>query len=332
MRILVTGGAGFIGSCYVRGLLDGVHPGYEDARVTVVDKLTYAGNRANLPERHERMRFVRGDITDAEFMREQVAGHDEVVHFAAESHVDRSLHAASEFVRTNVEGTQSLLEACLRAEVDRVVHVSTDEVYGSIDEGSWSETRPLLPNSPYSASKAGGDLIARAYWRSHGLDVRVTRCSNNYGPYQHVEKLIPLFVTNLLNGLDVPLYGNGLNVREWVHVEDHCRAVQAVLTGGEAGGIYNIGGTALSNRDITDRLLDLCGADRGRVRHVEDRKGHDLRYAVDDSKIRTLLGYRPRISFEEGLASVVDWYRDNPGWWKPLLPAPSAPGGEGAGA
>ncbi|MCX5199465.1 dTDP-glucose 4,6-dehydratase [Streptomyces sp. NBC_00249] len=330
MRILVTGGAGFIGSCYVRALLDGVHPGYEDAQVTVVDKLTYAGNRSNLPESHERLRFVRGDIADAGFMRGLVRGHDEVVHFAAESHVDRSLHAASEFVRTNVAGTQSLLEACLRAEVRRVVHVSTDEVYGSIDEGSWTETRPLLPNSPYSASKAGGDLIARAYWRSYGLDVRVTRCSNNYGPYQHVEKLIPLFVTNLLSGLSVPLYGDGRNVREWVHVEDHCRAVHAVLTGGTAGEVYNIGGTALSNEEITDQLLELCGADRSRVRRVEDRKGHDLRYAVDDTKIRTQLGYRPRVALADGLASVVRWYQDNPGWWKPLRAPESSPVREGA--
>lgn len=318
MRILVTGGAGFIGSAYVRSLLDGVHPGYEDAQITVIDKLTYAGNRANLPRRHERLTFVQADIADAERVRALVAGHDEVVHFAAESHVDRSLYAASEFVRTNVAGTQALLEACLRAEVRRVVHVSTDEVYGSIDEGSWTESRPLQPNSPYSASKAGGDLFARAYWRSHGLDVRVTRCSNNYGPYQHVEKLIPLFVTNLLEGLPVPLYGDGGNVREWVHVEDHCRAVHLVLTEGSAGEVYNIGGTALSNREITERLLELCGADRSLVRPVEDRKGHDFRYAVDDTKIRTLLGYRPAVPFTDGLARVVDWYRENPGWWKPL--------------
>ncbi|GHE98778.1 dTDP-glucose 4,6-dehydratase [Streptomyces longispororuber] len=321
MRILVTGGAGFIGSAYVRALLEGAFPGYEDALVTVVDKLTYAGNRTNLPETHERMTFVRADIADAERMRELVAGHDEVAHFAAESHVDRSLYAAGEFVRTNVAGTQTLLEACLRAEVRRVVHVSTDEVYGSIEEGSWTEDRPLLPNSPYSASKAGGDLLARAYWRSYGLDVRVTRCSNNYGPYQHVEKLIPLFVTNLLEGRDVPLYGDGRNVREWVHVDDHCRAVHLALTKGSAGEVYNIGGTARSNREITELLLGLCGADRSRVRPVEDRKGHDFRYAVDDTKIRADLGWRPRVPFADGLAAVVDWYRDNPGWWRPLRDA-----------
>ncbi|GGN74339.1 dTDP-glucose 4,6-dehydratase [Streptomyces albiflavescens] len=318
MRVLVTGGAGFIGSSYVRALLDGEYPGYEDALVTVVDKLTYAGNRANLPERHERLRFVVADIADREALQAVVRGHDEVVHFAAESHVDRSLHDASAFVRTNVEGTQSLLDACLRAEVRRVVHVSTDEVYGSIDTGAWTESRPLLPNSPYAASKAGGDLIARAYWRSYGLDVRVTRCSNNYGPYQHVEKLIPLFVTNLLSGQPVPLYGDGRNVREWVHVEDHCRAVQLVLTEGKAGEVYNVGGTSLSNREITGHLLELCGADRSQVRSVEDRKGHDFRYSVDDAKIRTELGHRPRVSFPDGLAEVVRWYRENPGWWKPL--------------
>lgn len=321
MRILVTGGAGFIGSSYVRALLDGEYPGYEDSWITVVDKLTYAGNRANLPERHERLRFLVGDIADRETIQSVVEGQDEVVHFAAESHVDRSLCDASEFMRTNVAGTQSLLEACLRAEVQRVVHVSTDEVYGSIDSGSWTESRALLPNSPYAASKAGGDLIARAYWRSYGLDVRVTRCSNNYGPYQHVEKLIPLFVTNLLSGQPVPLYGDGRNVREWVHVKDHCRAVQLVLTGGRAGEIYNIGGTALSNREITGQLLTLCGADKSQVRTVEDRKGHDFRYAVDDAKIRTELGYSPSLSFADGLADVVEWYRGNPDWWKPLRAA-----------
>ncbi|MFD7990311.1 dTDP-glucose 4,6-dehydratase [Streptomyces mexicanus] len=318
MRVLVTGGAGFIGSSYVRALLDGKYPGYEDARVTVVDKLTYAGNRANLPARHERLRFVVGDIADRETARAVVEGHDEVVHFAAESHVDRSLHDASRFVRTNVAGTQSLLDACLRAEVRRVVHVSTDEVYGSIDSGEWTESSPLLPNSPYAASKASADLIARAYWRSYGLDVRVTRCSNNYGPYQHVEKLIPLFVTNLLSGLTVPLYGDGRNVREWVHVEDHCRAVQLVLTDGRAGEVYNVGGTPLSNREITEQLLELCEADWSRVRSVEDRKGHDFRYSVNDTKIRTELGHRPRASFPQALAEVVRWYRENPGWWKPL--------------
>ncbi|GHA77997.1 dTDP-glucose 4,6-dehydratase [Streptomyces termitum] len=320
MRILVTGGAGFIGSHYVRTLLAGGYEGYGDAEVTVVDKLTYAGNTENLPMGHDRLAFVHGDVCDQALMRRVLPGHDAVVHFAAESHVDRSVDGSVAFVHSNVLGTQSVLDACLHTGVPTVVHVSTDEVYGSIAEGSWTEESPLLPNSPYSASKAGSDLLARAYHRTHGLDVRVTRCSNNYGTHQHVEKLIPLFVTNLLRGLPVPLYGDGSNVREWLHVDDHCRAVQLVLAGGRAGETYNIGGaTALTNREMTDRLLDLCGADPSLVRHVEDRKGHDLRYAIDDGKIRAELGYAPRRPLDEGLRQVVAWYRDNPGWWKPLL-------------
>ncbi|MEU0008756.1 dTDP-glucose 4,6-dehydratase [Streptomyces sp. NPDC006314] len=318
MRILVTGGAGFIGSAYVRTLLDGGHPGCEDASVTVLDKLTYAGNRANLPERHDRLDFVTGDICDTDLLRELLPGHDAVVHFAAESHVDRSIADPSVFVRTNVVGTQSLLEACLHTGVERVVHISTDEVYGSIASGSWTEEWPLAPNSPYAASKAGSDLMARAYARTHGLDVSVTRCSNNYGPRQHPEKLIPLFVTRLLEGETVPLYGDGSNVREWLHVTDHCAAVQLVLTRGRAGEVYNIGGgTERTNRQITELLLELCGASAEQVRYVTDRKGHDLRYALDDTKIREELGYAPRIGFEEGLAGVVDWYRANPDWWQP---------------
>jgi dTDP-glucose 4,6-dehydratase len=319
MRILVTGGAGFIGSNYVRTLLGGGYSGYEEAEVTVLDALTYAGNIDNLPLDHPRLAFVRGDITDGELLRSVVPGHDCVVHFAAESHVDRSVFAAAEFVRTNVVGTQSLLDACLAGGVARFVHVSTDEVYGSIDGGSWTEDSPLLPNSPYAASKASSDLMARAYWRTHGLDVRITRCSNNYGPYQHIEKLVPLFITRLVAGGTVPLYGDGNNVREWIHVDDHCRAIQLVLTRGRAGEVYNVGGgTALTNRRMTELLLELCGADWSRVRHVEDRKGHDLRYAIDDSKIRAELGYRPQVSFEEGLARVVRWYRANPAWWKAM--------------
>ncbi|MFD6619406.1 dTDP-glucose 4,6-dehydratase [Streptomyces albidoflavus] len=317
MKLLVTGGAGFIGSHYVRALLAGEYPGYEQAHVTVLDALTYAGRRENLPADHPRMDFVRGDICDLPLLLDVLPGHDAVVHFAAESHVDRSVRSAAEFVRTNVEGTQTLLEAALRRGMSRFVHVSTDEVYGSTDEGSWTEDAPLLPNSPYAASKASSDLIARAYWRTHGLDVSVTRCSNNYGPYQFPEKLIPLFVTQLMEGKPVPLYGDGRNVREWLHVEDHCRAVQAVLTSGGAGEIYNVGGgTEHTNLELTERLLALCGADRSMIRHVTDRKGHDLRYALDDSKIREQLGYAPRITFDQGLAETVAWYKDNPGWWK----------------
>ncbi|BFU42711.1 dTDP-glucose 4,6-dehydratase [Krasilnikovia sp. MM14-A1004] len=320
MRILVTGAAGFIGSHFVRTMLDGGYPDFADARVTVLDKLTYAGNRDNLPASHPRLEFVEGDICDLDLLGELFPGHDAVVHMAAESHVDRSIEAAAEFVRTNVGGTQSVLEACLRAGVPRVVHVSTDEVYGSIATGSWTEDWPLQPNSPYAASKASSDLIARAYWRTHGLDVSITRCSNNYGPYQLPEKLIPLFVTNLLEGRTVPLYGDGGNVREWLHVDDHCRGIQLVLARGRAGEVYNIGGgNEYTNLEMTEHLLRLCGADRSMVRPVADRKGHDLRYSIDETKIRDELGYAPRIPFERGLAETVAWYRDNPGWWKAAL-------------
>ncbi len=233
MRILVTGGAGFIGSQYVRTLLTGGYPGFEDAAVTVLDKLTYAGNLANLDPVAGRFEFVRGDICDGELLREVLPGHDAVVNFAAETHVDRSIAGAAEFVTSNVTGVQVLLDACLTAGVPRVVHVSTDEVYGSIATGSWTEASPLDPNSPYSAAKAGGDLLALAYARTHGLNVSITRCCNNYGPYQYPEKVIPLFATNLLDGKPVPLYGDGLNVRSWIHVDDHCRGIQLVLERGE---------------------------------------------------------------------------------------------------
>jgi dTDP-glucose 4,6-dehydratase len=317
MRILVTGGAGFIGSHYTRALLDDTcEPGARHI-VTVLDALTYAGNRDNLPAAHDRLTFVRGDVGDAALLAELLPGHDAVVHFAAESHVDRSIDGGADFVRTNVLGTQTLLQAAVDARVERFVHVSTDEVYGSIETGSWTEESPLLPNSPYAASKAGSDLLARAYWRTHGLHVSVTRCSNNYGPRQHPEKVIPRFVTHLLEGEPVPLYGDGRNRREWLHVDDHCRALHLVLTRGRAGEVYNVGGgDDLSNRELTERILDLCGADASMVRHVPDRKGHDLRYALSDRKIRDELGYAPRRTLAEGLAATVAWYRDNPDWWK----------------
>ncbi|MEU8150830.1 dTDP-glucose 4,6-dehydratase [Nonomuraea sp. NPDC048901] len=316
MNILVTGGAGFIGSHYVRSLLRGDRAGYEGARVTVLDKLTYAGDTANLPMDHPSLTFVRGDVCDEGLLLDLLPGHDAVVHFAAESHVDRSLVAASEFVRTNVAGTQTLLHCCLAAGVAKVVHVSTDEVYGSIAEGSWREDHLLEPNSPYAASKAAADMMARAAFRTHGLDVSITRCSNNYGTHQFVEKVIPLFVTRLLDGRDVPLYGDGRNVREWLHVDDHCRAVQLVLERGRAGEIYNVGGgVELTNRELTAKLLDLCGADWSRVRAVTDRKGHDLRYSVDATKIHEELGFTPGIDFDAGLAEVVRWYADNHQWW-----------------
>ncbi|MEU4148346.1 dTDP-glucose 4,6-dehydratase [Streptomyces parvulus] len=319
MNILVTGGAGFIGSHYVRTMLEGGFAQFEDAHVTVLDDLTYAGNRDNLPAAHPRLAFVRGSILDRELLADVVRGQDAVVHFAAESHVDRSIRGGGVFVRTNVEGTQALLEACLAAGVGRVVHISTDEVYGSIEQGVWSEESPLLPNSPYAASKAASDLVALAYVRTHGLNLSVTRCSNNYGPYQHPEKFIPLAVTNLLEGRPVPVYGDGGQVREWLHVDDHCRAVHRVLTGGRAGEVYNIGaGTAVANLTLAHRIAELCGAGADMVRHVTDRKGHDRRYALDQAKIERELGHRPLTGFETGLAQTVAWYRDNPRWWKPL--------------
>ncbi|MHC0433584.1 dTDP-glucose 4,6-dehydratase [Streptomyces sp. O3] len=317
MRILVTGGAGFIGSHYVRALLGDAYPQAVGARVTVLDKLTYSGNRENLPPGSDRLEFVRGDVCDAGLLRDLLPGHDSVVHFAAESHVDRSIAAAADFVRTNVVGTQVLLDAARMAGVGRVVHVSTDEVYGTIPTGSWTESWPLKPNSPYAASKAASDLMVRSYARTHGVDVSITRCSNNYGAYQHTEKLIPLFVTNLLQGRPVPLYGDGHNVREWLHVEDHCRAVEAVRAKGRAGEIYNVGGgTELTNLDLVHRLLDLCGADESAIRRVADRLGHDDRYSLDGAKIREELGFEPEVPFARGLRETVDWYRDNPGWWR----------------
>ena len=320
MKILVTGGAGFIGSYYVRALLRGTYPGFGHARVTVLDKLTYAGNQANLEPvaTSPGFSFIRGDICDAALLAEVVPGHDAVINFAAETHVDRSIAGGAEFVASNAMGVQVLLEACLTAHVARVVQVSTDEVYGSVDHGSWQEDAPLAPNSPYAAAKAGGDLLARAYARTHGLNVSITRCCNNYGPYQHPEKVIPLFVTNLLDGLKVPLYGDGQNVRGWIHVGDHCRGIQLVLERGEPGGIYHINGDAeLTNIELARALLECCGADWEMVAHVEDRKGHDRRYSLDDSLLRGM-GFAPRMPFGRGLADTVRWYERNRGWWEPL--------------
>jgi dTDP-glucose 4,6-dehydratase len=319
--MLVTGGAGFIGSQFVRATLRGELPGTGDTLVTVLDKLTYSGNLANLDliNDHPNFRFVRGDTCDPDVVDDVVAGQDAVVHFAAESHVDRSITSADQFVKTNVLGTQILLQAAKRHRIGRFVHISTDEVYGSIIEGSWTETSPVAPNVPYAAAKAASDLLALAWHRTRGLDVVVTRCTNNYGPYQYPEKVIPLFVTNLLDGLRVPLYGDGLHRRDWLHVSDHCRAIQMVLTKGRAGEVYHIGGgTELSNRELAERLLKACGATWDMVDHVPDRQGHDRRYSLDITKIREELGYVPRVRFERGLEATVDWYRANRSWWEPL--------------
>ncbi|WP_411101531.1 dTDP-glucose 4,6-dehydratase [Streptomyces sp. cmx-4-9] len=317
MRILVTGGAGFIGSQFVRSLLS------QDptARITVLDKLTYSGVEENLAPvaDHPGYTFVRGDICDVDAVDQVMAGHDAVVHFAAESHVDRSIAGAGPFVMTNVVGTQVLLDAARKHGVGRFVHVSTDEVYGSISEGSWTEEWPLAPNSPYSASKASSDLLALAYHRTHGMDVVVTRCSNNYGPYQFPEKVIPLFVSNLMDGKHVPLYGDGGNVRDWLHVSDHCRGIDLALRKGRAGEVYNIGGgTELTNKELTGILLDAAGVGWDMVDRVEDRKGHDLRYSIDISKISAELGYAPQVTFADGIKDTIAWYRENRAWWEPL--------------
>ena len=321
MKVLVTGGAGFIGSHYVRTVLNGAWGLDEPDLVIMLDKFTYAGNAANLAPVADdpRLRIVEGDILDRELVDKLTGEVDAVVHFAAESHVDRSILGARDFVMTNVVGTQTLLDSALSVGVEKFVHVSTDEVYGSIEEGSWDEQQPLLPNSPYSASKASSDLLARAYFRTHGVPVCITRCSNNYGPYQFPEKVIPLFVTNLIDGANVPLYGEGGNVRDWLHVDDHCRGIHLVLTRGRVGETYNIGGgTELTNKELTGLLLAATGADWGRVERVTDRLGHDLRYSVDISKISAELGYEPLVPFERGLAETVAWYRENREWWEPL--------------
>jgi dTDP-glucose 4,6-dehydratase len=321
MRVLVTGGAGFIGSHYVRKALGGAYASLAEAEIVVLDKLTYAGNEANLaPVKDDpRLRFVPGDICDPSVVTQVMTGVDLVVHFAAESHVDRSIMGAADFVMTNVLGTQTLLQGAVDAGVSKFVHVSTDEVYGSIESGSWPETHPLEPNSPYSASKASSDLLARSFYRTHGLPVCITRCSNNYGPYQFPEKVIPLFVTNLMDGKKVPLYGDGLNVRDWLHVDDHCHGIQLVADSGRAGEVYNIGGgTELTNVELTNRLLAAFGVGDEMVERVEDRKAHDRRYSVDITKITNELGYRPLMSFDEGLAGTIEWYRENRAWWEPL--------------
>lgn len=318
MRVLVTGGAGFIGSNFVRRIVDGTLPGI--SAITVLDKLTYAGtltNLAGLPK--DSFEFIHGDICDQELTAQLALRHDAIVNFAAESHVDRSIKGSRAFILTNVLGTQTLLDATKNGTVQTFVQVSTDEVYGSIATGSWPETDPLLPNSPYAASKASADLIARSYHRTHGLDVRITRCSNNYGPFQFPEKVIPLFVTNLIDGLKVPVYGAGANVRDWLHVDDHCHGIHAVLTRGAAGEIYNIGGgTELSNMELTHKILVLMGKDETSIEYVEDRLGHDLRYSVNIAKISSGLGYKPLVKLDAGLKETVEWYQENESWWRPL--------------
>jgi len=320
VRLLVTGGAGFIGSNYVRRLFDNTLHGISS--VIVLDKLTYAGVLENLVPVAENpnFSFVNGDICDPLIVSQLIDSVDAVVNFAAESHVDRSIYSAADFIKTNVAGVQVLLDAIKASgKKIRFVQISTDEVYGSIESGSWDESFPLQPNSPYSASKAGGELLARAYHRTHQLDVVITRCSNNYGPYHFPEKLIPLFITNLIEGKKVPVYGNGMNVRDWLHVDDHCRGIHKVLMNGRSGEVYNIGGgRELTNNEITQLILEAMGADESSIAYVEDRKGHDLRYSVNWNKINHELDYEPQVSFEDGLKQTIEWYKNNREWWEKL--------------
>jgi dTDP-glucose 4,6-dehydratase len=314
-KLFVTGGAGFIGSNFVKWMLAN-----GDDELTVFDALTYAGNTDNFRDIEDdpRFRFVKGDIRDRQAVAEAMAGHDRVVHFAAETHVDRSIVDPDSFVSTNCGGTNVVCDIARQQEVERFLHISTDEVYGSIEEGSFVETDPLTPRSPYSAAKAGSDLIALAYHETYGLPVLVTRTSNNFGPNQYPEKVIPLFVTNLLDGRKVPLYGDGLNIRDWCFVDDNCEAVDLVLRQGTIGEIYNIGaGNEITNKELTHRLLARVGADESMIEPVADRLGHDRRYSVDCSKVRAL-GWAPRHELDAALDLTVDWYRDNRWWWEPL--------------
>jgi dTDP-glucose 4,6-dehydratase len=315
MKLLVTGAAGFIGSNYVRHVL-----AHTDDEVTVYDALTYAGNLSTLRDVDDdpRYRFVKGNICDPGTLEEAMAGHDAVVHFAAESHVDRSIAGPDDFINTNCFGTNILMDTARRLEIERVVHIGTDEVYGSVEIGSSKESDPLEPRSPYSASKAGSDLIALSYHHTYGLPVVVTRCTNNFGPFQYPEKAIPLFTTNLLDGTKIPLYGDGLNERDWIYVDDHCAGVQLALHEGVPGEIYNIGaGNETPNRVLVDKLLGLLGCGEEMVQYVADRLGHDRRYSVDIAKI-TALGWRRQRTLDEALEETVAWYRDNRWWWEPL--------------
>lgn len=313
-HVLVTGGCGFIGSNFVRHLLHS-HP---DLRITNLDKLTYAGNLANLAElgEHPRYRFLRGDITDRETVRTAMKGVDAVFNFAAESHVDRSIHDSGPFVTTNVVGTQILLDVARELQVPRYLQVSTDEVYGSLGStGLFTEETPLAPNSPYSASKAAADLLVRSYHHTFGMPTLITRCSNNYGPYQFPEKLLPLFITNLLADRPVPVYGAGTNVRDWIHVSDHCRAIERVWQAGRVGEVYNIGGECeRTNLQITHALLAAMGKPASLIRYVKDRPGHDLRYAIDCSKMKLELQWKPVVRFEDGLRETIQWYRQHLDW------------------
>lgn len=317
MNLLVTGGAGFIGSNYIEAISQSLR--WE--RIFILDALTYAGNISNLTDSllDSRIQFIHGDIRSFELVDKIMSQVDVVVHFAAESHVDRSILDPNEFVSTNVLGTNTLLNSAMRHEISKFVHISTDEIYGSIDEGSWTEVSPVEPNSPYSASKASSDLIALSYYKTFGFPVVVTRCSNNYGKYQFPEKLIPLAITNLIEGKSIPIYGDGLNSRDWLDVRDHCRAINLVEEKGLPGEVYNIGGgRELSNLELANRLLEHFERDSSHIDFVTDRKGHDRRYSVSFEKIHNQCGYTPIHNFEESLVETINWYKENAEWWKPL--------------
>lgn len=322
MKILVTGGAGFIGSNFIHLLIGPENPHQRDYEILNLDKLTYAGNLENLANlsHHKNYQFIHGDICDGKLVDSLLdSGIEAIINFAAESHVDRSLYEPDLFIQTNVVGVQVLLHAALRHKIKKFIQVSTDEVYGSLSQEApgFREDTPLSPNSPYSASKAAADLLVRSYFKTYGFPAIITRCSNNYGPYQFPEKLIPLFITNALENKPLPVYGDGLNVRDWIHVEDHCRALSLVLQGGKEGEIYNIGGNGeRNNLEITETILNLLGKPKSLVRFVTDRPGHDRRYAVDFSKIQKDLGWSPIYSLQEGLTQTVRWYLSHEEWWR----------------
>lgn len=320
MRLLVTGGAGFIGSCFIRHILNK----YPDYKVINLDALTYAGNIENLndikdnPNYHQRYQFMHGNICDKVLVRNLVSQVDAVINFAAESHVDRSITGPEVFVETNIQGTLNLLQVSREFEIQRYLQVSTDEVYGTLGRGGYfTEKTPIAPNSPYSASKAGADLLTRSYFETYKLPTLITRCSNNYGPFQYPEKLIPFFISKLLNDEKVPVYGDGLNVRDWLYVYDHCGAIDTVLHKGKVGEVYNIGGhNEKTNIEITKIILKAMGRDESYIEYVKDRLGHDRRYAIDNTKIQTELGWQPSVTFEEGIKLTIDWYLNNQDWIK----------------
>ena len=318
MKILVTGGAGFIGSNYVNNLVS-QESNWDE--IVILDSLTYAGNLANLTQAltDKRVKFVKGDIRNSQLVNEVMKKVNTVVHFAAESHVDRSIENPENFVSTNVLGTFVLLQAAYELKIEKFLHVSTDEVYGSISNGSWTEKSLIAPNSPYSASKASSDLLVLSYWKTYGLPIFISRCSNNYGPFQFPEKFIPLSITNLIDGNGIPIYGDGLNSRDWLHVLDHCDALNCIIEKGAPGEIYNIGGgTELNNLDLAKLLVSTLGKSDSSINFVPDRKGHDFRYSVNYEKIAINCGYKPSRIFQDSIKDTIQWYRKNESWWRPL--------------